>query len=75
MAAICSAICSRSSSRFCGFPGKKSPNSAMKRSNAGWVSWPASRISSIWLSALNMSFMRAMCSGLTSLIAPAIWLK
>ena len=35
MAAICSAICSSSSSRFCGFPGKKSPNSAMKRSNVG----------------------------------------
>ena len=75
MAAICWAICSNSSSSVCGFPGKKSPYCCMNCWKAASVSWPASRISSSWLSALNMSFMRCSCSGVMPCSAPDIWLK
>ncbi len=75
MAAICSAICSSSSSSVWGLPGNMSPNCCMNWSNAAVVSWPCSRISSSWLSPLNMSFMRCTCSALMSDMAPDIWLK
>ena len=75
MAAICWAICSSSSSRLWGLPGKKSPNCSMNCWKAASVSWPPSRISSIWFRALNMSFMRCSCSGVIPWRAPAISLK
>ncbi len=73
MAAMRWAMISSSSSRFSGFSGKKSPKRCMNDSKSG--SSPRWRCSSIWLSADSMSFMRAMSSGDTLLIAPAIWLK
>ena len=45
----------------------------MKPSKSG--SRPAARSSSIWLSSASMSLVRAMASGDTSLMAPAIWLN
>ncbi len=56
-AAIRSASCSSSSSRFWGFPGNMSPNCSMNCSKLGSMGSPASRCSSILLSALMPSRM------------------
>ena len=64
---------SSSSSRVSGFSGKNSPWRSMKPSKSG--SSPRSRCSSIWFSSASMSFMACIDSGVTLLMAPAIWLK
>ena len=52
-----------SSSRFCGFSGKKSPCFSMNSSNCSCVCSPRASASSISLSARSMSLTRCMSSG------------
>ena len=64
MAAMRRAMASSSSSRVCGFSGKKSPYWAMKPSKSG--SSPLARSSSMAFRAASMSLNRAISSGETS---------
>ena len=72
MAAMRRAMTSKSSSRVCGFSGKKSPWRCMNSSKAGWVSSPLARMSSMRLRSASMSLSRCMSSGDWDCIDPAI---